>query len=191
MIISLDYTKGLIGGILYNTASILDGCDGEIARIKFKESKIGKLFDDLSDFISNACVYIAISFIFFKKNNLFLFDFFINEYLQIIVIIINILFLSFHKFFQYYYLVKIKGSFYIKDFKYDFEETKNRSFLKKIFYYGSFFARDDAFAYFIMICGILGIYHLGFIVITLLIPIVFLVSMIQIKKLKKIDRLKL
>lgn len=47
------------GAFLYNLISILDGCDGEIARIKFLESKRGEWIDTIADQVGN------LSFVFF------------------------------------------------------------------------------------------------------------------------------
>ena len=47
-----------IGGVLYQLASILDGVDGEIARVKFLGSKSGQWMDTISDDTTNL-VYIA------------------------------------------------------------------------------------------------------------------------------------
>ncbi len=43
------FHKAIIGGILVQLASILDGCDGEIARLKKMESSFGKFFDAVLD----------------------------------------------------------------------------------------------------------------------------------------------
>jgi phosphatidylglycerophosphate synthase len=48
----------LIGGILFLAHSILDGCDGELARLKFQESRWGGLLD----FWGDNLVHIAIFF---------------------------------------------------------------------------------------------------------------------------------
>ncbi|MFQ5864775.1 MAG: NTP transferase domain-containing protein [bacterium] len=42
----------IIGGILFQFASILDGCDGEVAQIKLKDSKLGAFVDTLTDHLS-------------------------------------------------------------------------------------------------------------------------------------------
>ncbi|MBW2699830.1 MAG: CDP-alcohol phosphatidyltransferase family protein [Deltaproteobacteria bacterium] len=47
-----------IGGVLYQLASILDGVDGEIARVKFLGTKSGQWMDTISDDTTNF-VYIA------------------------------------------------------------------------------------------------------------------------------------
>jgi phosphatidylglycerophosphate synthase len=50
----------ILGSILFLVHSIVDGCDGEIARIKFKESRIGGVLDFWSDNIVHAAVFAAI-----------------------------------------------------------------------------------------------------------------------------------
>ncbi|MDQ2918593.1 MAG: CDP-alcohol phosphatidyltransferase family protein, partial [Verrucomicrobiota bacterium] len=47
------YGSILFGLLLFQVFSILDGCDGEIARAKFMESTSGRLLDDLSDILCN------------------------------------------------------------------------------------------------------------------------------------------
>jgi CDP-L-myo-inositol myo-inositolphosphotransferase len=44
-----DYFNVVIGGLLVQFSSILDGCDGEIARLKFQESSYGGWFDSVLD----------------------------------------------------------------------------------------------------------------------------------------------
>ena len=41
----------LIGAILSVFASILDGCDGEVARLKFQESPLGCWMDTVCDYL--------------------------------------------------------------------------------------------------------------------------------------------
>ncbi|MDQ6987789.1 MAG: CDP-alcohol phosphatidyltransferase family protein [Mariprofundaceae bacterium] len=49
----------VLGGALFLAHSILDGCDGELARLKFMESRRGGLFDFWSDNIVHAAVFTA------------------------------------------------------------------------------------------------------------------------------------
>jgi CDP-L-myo-inositol myo-inositolphosphotransferase len=42
----------IIGGFLFQLASILDGCDGEVAQIKLKDSKLGAYVDTITDHVS-------------------------------------------------------------------------------------------------------------------------------------------
>ncbi len=50
----------ITGAILFLVHSIVDGCDGEIARIKFKESRFGGILDFWGDNIVHAAVFSAI-----------------------------------------------------------------------------------------------------------------------------------
>ncbi len=43
------YFEVAVGGVLFNLASILDGCDGELAKLKMSSSKLGEWLDTCSD----------------------------------------------------------------------------------------------------------------------------------------------
>lgn len=51
----------LAGGILTQLASIIDGCDGEIARLQFKRSKFGELLDRTLDRYGDAFIIIGLT----------------------------------------------------------------------------------------------------------------------------------
>lgn len=53
MVATGEYMWIAFGGILYQLSSILDGNDGEIARLKFQGSNFGGWFDTVSDDITN------------------------------------------------------------------------------------------------------------------------------------------
>ena len=55
------YQNILIGGILAQLASILDGCDGEIARLKFKGSDFGKWLDRVLDRYADGFIILGIT----------------------------------------------------------------------------------------------------------------------------------
>ncbi|MBI2068079.1 MAG: NTP transferase domain-containing protein [Deltaproteobacteria bacterium] len=44
-----DYPSVALGGLLFQFASIYDGCDGEVAKIKMAQSKLGEWMDTVSD----------------------------------------------------------------------------------------------------------------------------------------------
>jgi len=50
----LTYKGVLIGAVLFQIASIVDGCDGEVAKLTFRTSKFGQYIDSLSDNLSLA-----------------------------------------------------------------------------------------------------------------------------------------
>jgi len=50
----------IAGALLFFLHSILDGCDGELARLKFQESRLGGIFDYWSDNIVHVAVFACI-----------------------------------------------------------------------------------------------------------------------------------
>jgi phosphatidylglycerophosphate synthase len=55
------YWSFVWGLILFQVFSVLDGCDGEIARAKFRESERGRQLDDLFDVLSNILLVLGLS----------------------------------------------------------------------------------------------------------------------------------
>jgi 1L-myo-inositol 1-phosphate cytidylyltransferase / CDP-L-myo-inositol myo-inositolphosphotransferase len=55
------YQNILIGGIMAQLASILDGCDGEIARLKFRSSDFGKWLDRVLDRYSDGFIILGMT----------------------------------------------------------------------------------------------------------------------------------
>ena len=51
-----------MGGLLFLLHSILDGCDGELARLKFKESRLGGTLDFWGDNIVHVAVFSAFAY---------------------------------------------------------------------------------------------------------------------------------
>src|ERR1051326_7307274 len=43
------YIAGAMAGVLLEVNSILDSCDGELARLRYQYSKLGQWLDNLSD----------------------------------------------------------------------------------------------------------------------------------------------
>ena len=62
-----------LGGLIVQISSVLDGCDGEIARLKFQESKIGAWIDSVLDRYADAFMIIGLNYYVFaiKTNILF------------------------------------------------------------------------------------------------------------------------
>ncbi|HEU0274408.1 MAG TPA: CDP-alcohol phosphatidyltransferase family protein [Candidatus Udaeobacter sp.] len=57
-----DYAGVLIGAAVFQVFSILDGCDGEIARAKNLESKFGERLDSVCDFLGSLIYVLALGF---------------------------------------------------------------------------------------------------------------------------------
>jgi len=54
------YGFGLLGTALFWLAVIIDGCDGEVARLKFQESRLGYLFDVTTDNIVHVAIFVGL-----------------------------------------------------------------------------------------------------------------------------------
>jgi CDP-L-myo-inositol myo-inositolphosphotransferase len=55
-----DYLSVLVGAAIFQAFSILDGCDGEIARARNLESKFGERLDSLCDFLGSLIYVLAL-----------------------------------------------------------------------------------------------------------------------------------
>ena len=56
------FVTGLIGGLLVQAASIIDGCDGEIARLKHLSSPRGAWLDTVLDRYGDMAIALAVTF---------------------------------------------------------------------------------------------------------------------------------
>jgi CDP-L-myo-inositol myo-inositolphosphotransferase len=57
-----NYISIVIGAAIFQVFSILDGCDGEIARAKNLESKLGERLDYFCDFVASLLYVLALGF---------------------------------------------------------------------------------------------------------------------------------
>ena len=55
-----NYLSVVIGAAVFQAFSILDGCDGEIARAKSLESRFGERMDNLCDFLASLLYVLAL-----------------------------------------------------------------------------------------------------------------------------------
>lgn len=60
MLLSLSWSTRVLGALLIQLSSILDGCDGEVARLKLKHSKIGAWMDTISDDVINNAMFVCL-----------------------------------------------------------------------------------------------------------------------------------
>lgn len=57
---SVGYWGRLLGAILFLFSIVLDGVDGEVARLKMAETKFGGMFDKLTDNLVNVAVFVGL-----------------------------------------------------------------------------------------------------------------------------------
>ena len=55
-----DYLSLLLGAAIFQAFSVLDGCDGEIARARKLESKFGERLDNICDFLGSIIYVLAL-----------------------------------------------------------------------------------------------------------------------------------
>jgi phosphatidylglycerophosphate synthase len=55
------YWTGVLGGFLSLAASVLDGCDGEIARLKYQESALGCWIETFGDYSYYIAIFVGLS----------------------------------------------------------------------------------------------------------------------------------
>ncbi len=55
-----SYLSGVLGALLFWFAVIVDGCDGEVARLKFLESRFGYWYDITTDNLVHAAVFAGL-----------------------------------------------------------------------------------------------------------------------------------
>jgi phosphatidylglycerophosphate synthase len=56
-----EYALAVLGTFLFLCATIVDGCDGEVARLKFQETRFGGQFDVLTDNIVHVAIFIGLA----------------------------------------------------------------------------------------------------------------------------------
>ena len=64
------FQKAVPGGILVQLASILDGCDGEIARLKKMSSPFGNFFDALLDRYTDSIILFGMFYYSLSSGNI-------------------------------------------------------------------------------------------------------------------------
>ena len=62
LVLEPTYLNTALGGVLMQANSILDGCDGELARVRYQGSKLGQWLDTIGDDVSNVIFWAALGF---------------------------------------------------------------------------------------------------------------------------------
>jgi hypothetical protein len=77
------------GLVLFQIFSVLDGCDGEIARAKFMESERGRQLDNLCDILSNVLLVLGLGFALRQAHPAFGWFFLVEGMVAAVLIAIN------------------------------------------------------------------------------------------------------
>jgi phosphatidylglycerophosphate synthase len=62
------YWTGVAGTLLFLCTTIIDGCDGEVARLTFRESSFGQKFDVITDNIVHVAIFIGLAVGLYHQN---------------------------------------------------------------------------------------------------------------------------
>ena len=62
LVLDPSYVTTAVAGVLMQLNSILDGCDGELARVRYQGSKVGQWLDTVGDDLSNVLFWTALGF---------------------------------------------------------------------------------------------------------------------------------
>ncbi len=54
------YWEVALGGVLFNLASVLDGCDGEVSKLKLSQSKMGEWLDTVGDNLTYLSFFLGV-----------------------------------------------------------------------------------------------------------------------------------
>jgi phosphatidylglycerophosphate synthase len=55
------YASGIVGTLLFLAAAIVDGCDGEVARLTFRESTFGQRLDVTTDNVVHLAIFVGLA----------------------------------------------------------------------------------------------------------------------------------
>ena len=113
LVLDGSYWMVLIGALFFQMSSILDGCDGEVAVLTFRESKYGSWLDTITDNLTYLAFFSAIIWAYAAQNDLS-----VVMYLgmgSVIIVALAILVM-------YYYLIQTGGSGSLVRFNKAFEK---------------------------------------------------------------------
>jgi len=68
LLASVDRPLQVLGALVFIFATVLDGCDGEVARLSLRTSRLGGRLDLIGDNIGNAAVFAAIGYASFRAQ---------------------------------------------------------------------------------------------------------------------------
>ena len=62
------YWAGVAGTLLFLCATVVDGCDGEVARLTFQESSFGQKFDVITDNVVHVAIFVGLALGQYRQN---------------------------------------------------------------------------------------------------------------------------
>ena len=169
----------IIGAICMQIATILDRCDGEVARIKLMETKKGQWVDTISDQVTMLSFYIGLPIGYYAVN---------NSGWIIGLGIMNVFFFLFFIGWSFYFLTKYTDSGSLVSYmKVDnFIDTNKTSFMRKFISFLRPLGRRNFYSMAFLVMAIFGGYPVVFFFATVAITFFFIHVLEDILKLSKI-----
>lgn len=135
------------GCLLFHVTSVVDGIDGEIARVKFQSTRRGAMFDTTIDMVTNFLFMFGLIFALWGTSG--------EEYLVKGVIILTLMFTGAALMYILLYFGPGGGSFDILSIVIRRKFVKNKSLLR-IFNFVNYLLKRDTFALIFALLGIIG-----------------------------------
>jgi phosphatidylglycerophosphate synthase len=63
-----SYWNGVAGALLFLCTTIIDGCDGEVARLTFQESTFGQKFDVITDNVVHVAIFMGLGIGLYRQS---------------------------------------------------------------------------------------------------------------------------
>jgi len=144
----------VVGGILLELSSILDGCDGEVAKIKLMESKFGQWLDTIYDQISYLFFIVGVPLGYYLTT---------GSSVAIILGGFNIGILLLSILWGFYFVAKYAGSGSMVNYPSTIDKmfpVENRSLFYKLIVFLRPLIQREYFAFIILIASVFGGYLL-------------------------------
>jgi len=144
----------VVGGVLMELSSILDGCDGEVAKMKLMESKLGQWIDTIFDQIAYISFLIGVPLGYYHQT---------GNTIIIIIGCINFLIYILSLLWGIYFLGKYAGSGSMVTYPSTIDRLfpiEQRSLLYKFVFRIRPLIQREYFAFFILIASVIGGYSL-------------------------------
>jgi len=144
----------VVGGILLELSSILDGCDGEVAKIKLMESKFGQWIDTIYDHISYLFFIVGVPLGYYLTT---------GSSVAIILGGFNIGILLLSILWGFYFVAKYAGSGSMVNYPSTIDKmfpVENRSLFYKLIVFLRPLIQREYFAFIILIASVFGGYLL-------------------------------
>ncbi|MBI1226832.1 MAG: hypothetical protein GC192_16470 [Bacteroidetes bacterium] len=159
------YRNWLIGAAIYQLASILDGVDGELARLKMQHSKFGQWLDTFIDFISGVAILLALALGVQSTDPISMLP--VAGYLAVLAGVLSIISLSF-------YVVRtgFGGNFRINYSFYDSDSRWARFMLSV-----KFLGQRDFYIFFSLLLAIVGLLPWALVYFAVMAALIFILSL--------------